>query len=162
MKRQLLIALTCVFVGVGALVIAPPSASAQFRVGPTVGYNIDNESGFIGADAFVGVYRLTDMIAIHANPGLSYYFIEDITLLAFDLDVAFLIEVSDMLIPYVAPGLGISYASFNDVSDTDLDFNLIGGAMFEISGIQPFAELRLRLGDGGSALEFAGGVLFGF
>lgn len=161
MKKQLLITLTCLFVGFGALVIAPAPASAQFRVGPHVGYNIDNESAFIGADAFIGVYRLTDMIAIHANPGLSYYFIEDITLLAFDLDVALLIEVSDTITPYVAPGLGISYVSFLGASDTDLDFNLIGGAMFEIAGVQPFAELRLRLGDG-SALEFAGGVLFGF
>lgn len=140
----------------------PHQAEAQFRVGPHIGYNFDVEELFLGAEVWVGIFRVTDSITIHGNPGLSYYFVDEITLLAIDLDVAVLFEVSEIAEPYAQIGLGIGYVSWEDHSDTDVGFNLVGGALFLPDKMfQPFAELRARLEDD-SSIEIAGGVLFEF
>ena len=140
----------------------PNQADAQFRVGPHVGYNFDIEELFIGADIWVGIYRITDSISLHGNPGLSYYFVDEITLLMFDIDVAVLFEIGAIVEPYAGIGLGIGYVSWEGHSDTDLGFNLNGGALFMPDNMfQPFVELRARIEDD-SAIEIAGGVLFSF
>ena len=140
----------------------PNQADAQFRVGPHIGYNFDVEELFLGAEVWVGIFRITDSITLHGSPGISYYFVDEITLLAIDLDVSVLFEVSEIAEPYAQVGLGIGYASWEGNSDTDVGFNLVGGSLFLPDKMfQPFAELRARLEDD-SAIEVAGGVLFEF
>ena len=139
-------------------------ASAQFRVGPHVGFNIDSDNLFIGVDGWIGIYRITDLVSIHGNPGLSYYFVDgDASLFIIDLDVQFLFEVNDTVAPYVGPGLGVAFVSVGDFSDTDIEFSISGGALFlHDQRIQPFAEARLRSVADGNGFELAGGALFQF
>ena len=141
----------------------PDEASAQFRVGPHVGYNFDAEVAFVGADAWFGIFKLSDMIQIHANLGASYYFldVDDVTLVRFDLNVPLLFDVGSPAVkPYVAPGLAVGWASTDNDSETDVGLNLIGGALFLTDGMfQPFVQFRVTISES-TEFDAMGGVMF--
>jgi hypothetical protein len=152
-------------VGVAVFGGAQREASAQFRIGPHLGYNFDVEELYIGADAWIGLFTLSETIELHGMPSFSYYVgTEFVTLFVLDLDLTLKFDVADMVAPYAFGGLGISFASVDDtdISDTEFDFNLGGGALFLPDGmLEPFTELRLRLGDS-SSVELRAGLLFRF
>ena len=59
--------------------------------------------------------------------------------------------------PYAGAGLGIARSS----SNTDVGLNLFGGVRFKPMGTAaPYAEARLRLGDGSAFILTAGVLLF--
>ena len=143
-------------------------ASAQFRIGPHVGYSFDAEELFLGAEGWIGIYQISEMIELHGNFSVSYYFVEgDATLMQFAFHVPFLFDInSDLIKPFVGPGIGIYYAHVEiealgiSDSDTDAAFNIVGGALFlHDQVIQPFAQLRLSI-DEDTNFELMGGVMF--
>ncbi|MDX9723433.1 MAG: hypothetical protein RBU37_21980 [Myxococcota bacterium] len=166
MLHRLLIvgAALCVF----AFVSAPDEASAQFRIGPHIGYNFDGERLFAGADAWIGITSLAPTIELHGNVGASYYFVEDVTFFRFDVNLPFLFDVGTPIVkPYVAPGLALAYVSVDtplgDISDTDVAANVIGGGLFlPDEMINPFAQLRISFGDWDDTFELMGGAMFKF
>ena len=136
-------------------------ASAQFRFGPHPGLDFDTEQGFGGVDVWFGLYWFSDDVSLHANLGTSYFFIEKVTLIRFDVNFPFLFDLgTDIVQPYAAPGLMISYKSWTGESSWDVAANAIGGALFLTDGmVQPFVQFRLTIEEKiGAAIM--GGVLF--
>ena len=138
----------------------------------TVGGGVLHERGWeigflqyeLGADAWVGLYRINDLISVHGNPGLSYYLLDgDASQFVVDIDLQFLLEVSELIAPYAGPGVSIALASAGDTSASDVDLTVTGGALFlHTEQIQPFAEIRLRGLTEEPAFEIAAGALFRF
>jgi len=155
------------------LFVGQNDAEAQFRIGPHAGYSVDVEQGFVGADAWIGLVGISDTITMHLNPAFSYYFMpENTSLFSIDVNVPFLFKIPnfDILRPYAAPGLSIRRFSVDvgnddfgiNVSDTDIGFNVIGGALFMAdSNINPFAQLKLTIADG-TDFAIMGGAMFKF
>ena len=164
MRNRILLTLLIALVTFGALSTQAEPAHAQFRIGPHGGMALEGETLFLGADAWFGLYRINELISIHANPGLSYYLLEgDASRFTVDLDAQFLLEVSDSIAPYAGPGLSIARANAGDSEATDVDVTVTGGALFlHTDQIQPFAEIRVRGLTETPAFEIAAGALFRF
>lgn len=156
--------------GIAALALTTHAAdaSAQLRVGPQAGMNLDSDFALVGVDAWLGLTNVADGVQLHFSPGVAYYLddFESATLMAMNLDLNFLYELSDMVRPYGILGLGINYVSVEILgerqSDTDMGLNLGAGALFLSEGeVQPFAELRIGLHDDTFA-EVVAGALWRF
>lgn len=157
-----------------ALITAPREAEAKIRVGPHVGYSTDIEEVFVGADLWFGLVGIGDLVQLNLNPEFSYYFLpENTSLWSIDLNAPFLFGIPglDLLSPYVGPGLTIRHATANadagvfgdlSASDTDIGFNIVGGAIFMPDGfVNPFAGIEASLADR-SDFSVLGGVLVSF
>jgi hypothetical protein len=137
-------------------------ANAQVSFGAQLSIADDTDLG-IGARANFGLpYTGVRVIA-----SFDYFFPEVDGFDYFEINgnVAYSIPVlTPGFSPYVGGGLNLARASVDagslgDVSDTELGFNLLGGASFGIGPIKPFAELRIELG-GGEQFVIAGGINF--
>lgn len=143
-------------------------------VGPRLNVELDGGDFAIGVEARFGVLQIANAIRLDVRPSFDYYFIDapegiDITLLGIAGDALFAFNIGNPLVePYALAGLSIGFVSVDsdfseaDGSETDIGFNLGGGAKFLTNGnIQPYAELRVTIGDFDPIL-LGGGVLFFF
>lgn len=152
MKRNILIA------GFFALAFAvSQDAHAQNQVGVNLGYNLEAERVFAGAQFRAQPASLPVII----NPSIETYFIENLTWLQIDLNALYPFGIDNQsFTPYAGGGLGINYFKpENGDSNTEAGLNLIAGATFGFSRIQPFAEARINI-DNGTNVGIRGGVLF--
>lgn len=153
------------------VVVIPQTGMSQVKVGPAVGYDVDAEAAMLGGELGFGV-SLSEDVTIMGNPSFSYYFIDGGSLVAVDFDGHYDFPIDGSVTPYAGAGLGLRRFSFDvpddtnfpnsqiDDSHTDLVFNLLGGARFEVeSAFEPFAEIKLSSGDG-STVGLLGGILF--
>ena len=153
-------------------------AQAQFTLIPYVGYNIDDGFGFlvgIGAE-FVAPFELSNL-DLSIAPSVEYVFTEDFNGggIVSDISTSYLQVNGDVIAKFapngsIAPfaGAGIAYGIFSvdsdiagvDLSSSDIGLNLLGGVTFPGAlGIgEPFANGRLTLINGGSAISLIGGI----
>jgi hypothetical protein len=152
-----------------ALLLTAREASARppIGIGPRVSLNLDGTDLGIGAEARIGLLQLSPMMRLDLRGSFDWYFPgSDVTffVLAADALLAFPLASVPMVEPYALAGLGIAHTSVDvggfEGSATDVGLHLGGGAKFLPTGaIQPFAELRIWVGDG-SFVAITGGVLF--
>lgn len=152
MKR---IALISLFLAV--ITFTATDATAQTRIGANVGYNLDAEEFFAGAQARFGAGGLPVII----NPSIETYFIDNFTWLQIDVNALYPFGVDNSTFtPYAGGGLGVNYIKPENLdSRTDAGLNLIAGATFGFGRLTPFAEARINFDDG-TNVGIRGGVLF--
>lgn len=124
--------------------VSPISAQLRPHVGPHLGANFDSD------DLLVGVhFGLPIVNRLEFYPSFDIYFPEFGTLLGFNGDLKVSAQLADRerLSIYGGGGLNILYANVNDVSETDLGGNLIGGFETRLGRVHPYVEGRLRLHD---------------
>jgi hypothetical protein len=155
---------TAALLAVGITALGSADAQAQVFIGPYVGYNLDAEEVYFGANVYAPLPVVIGKSQLVANPGFDYYpFIDNATLWALNLDVLYPIPVeSPSFTPYIGSGLLIQRVSIDiagiSASETDVGLNLRGGSMFGTSGpVKPFAEAVLVIADE-SGLLLKGGV----
>ncbi len=143
---------------------SPSNGRAQTSVSPHIGYDVDVEELLIGGSVQFGVPGVAVAgVALRFSPGFSYYLEGNgATFFVVDLDTRYPFNAGNVQ-PYVGGGLflrrvSVDVAILGSVSDTDVGLNLMGGAAFgSFSRVRPFAECRLRVGDG-STLVLLGGL----
>ena len=142
-----------------AATFAAPRAEAQFSLLPYIGYNTEDDTGFqvgIGTD-FVAPFNIANL-DLSIRPSVEYQFFDlpdgvdvDVTALQFNGDVVARFAGSPTLQPYGGAGIALFYQSFDDGddsdSDTELGFNLFGGAEFSMGQLNPFAQARISFFD---------------
>lgn len=149
-KLAILAFLFAGFIGLGG-----KEAAAQNSFGVNVGYNLDAEEFFAGAQARFG----TPSIPIVINPSIETYFIDNVTWLQIDVNALYHIgrDYTTTFTPYFGAGLGIDAIEGN----TDAGLNLIAGADFGKGRMRPFTEARININDG-TNVGVRGGLLFTF
>lgn len=157
----------------GAVTVAgtPSQASAQWAIGPHVGYNVDASEVNLGATAQINVPGAKiGAVQLAANPGFEFYpFIgTGASLLVFNFDIIYPLTAKAPVSPYIGAGLMIGRSSFSITfpggtisgSSTDAGLNLKGGVLFSKGKtIRPFAEATLVLSNA-TTLVLRGGVQF--
>lgn len=145
-------ALAVALVLLGGVSVAAEAQSSALHFGPRIGYNFDAEEFTLGVHF---LKPLTNAIAFY--PSVDYFLVDGVTLLGLNADLRYQVPAQNLEWLYLGAGLNLLYASADGESDTDAGLNLIGG--FQPAGasrIKPFAEGRLRLGDGSSFAVFGG------
>ena len=141
-----------------SLIFSTRDAAAQNAIGANVGYDIDAEEWFAGAQ-----FRLAPAsLPVIINPSVETFFVDGFTWLHFDLNALYPFGVDNTTFtPYAGAGLGIDYIkSENGDGNTDAGLNLLFGANFGMGRIQPFAEARIRV-DSEVGVAVRGGILLG-
>ena len=150
------------------LIVVPTGLQAQVALGPQLSFADDADFG-IGARATLGLPMQT--VPLEATASFDYFFPDgDFTYWEINTNVVYLFNLpaAPTVTPYAGGGFNIAHVSIDqDVfgvgtvsfSNTDLGFNLLGGAKFNVGTFTPYGELRIELG-GGEQFVFAGGVQF--
>ncbi|HMB94116.1 MAG TPA: outer membrane beta-barrel protein [Rhodothermales bacterium] len=143
-----------------ALGIQTASAQIGIRIGPRVGYEIDDlNEVFIGADARLDILTLPVII----NPAFDYYLTDGGDLFQLSANALYTFGINNTLFtPYAGAGVGITRFSsdVSDFSDTNVGLNIVGGAEFGFGGLRPFVQAQLTLDGESDLTTIAGGLLF--
>ncbi len=139
----------------------------QTRLGVQLGFGTEIESLGIGVR---GDYAVTDNLLI--APDIMYFFPDDdfgidVNWFDINLNANYIFEVSNPdVFPYLLAGFNIAIISvdfgdipgFTDTDETEVGFNLGGGADFLVGNIVIFGELRYAVGN--DQLVLGGGLKF--
>lgn len=143
---------SCALVLLFWLAVAGP-ARADVGLGGHLGVNLDHGNVHLGVDALIPVKQITPRVELALWPNFAHVFIHDghdVELLGFDVPFAFN-AISDVVTPFVAPGLGLSIGD-----DTTVKVNAIGGVFFHVGRVRPFTAVALRFVRGTYADLLAG------
>lgn len=130
------------------------SASAQSRFGVRAGVYMDQDDGFVGVHAI-------SVIARHWKfaPNFEYVLVDRGSLFTINADFQHDLPSRSSTVFWLGGGLGISHASFRDVSNTDTGLNLLVGANFGRRPACPFIQAKVTFFDD-NALVLGGGITF--
>jgi hypothetical protein len=129
------------------------AARADVSLGGHLGVNLDHGNVHLGVDALIPVKQITPRVQLLLWPNFAHVFIQDshdVELLGFDVPFAFN-RLSDVVIPFIAPGLGLSIGD-----ETTVKVNAIGGVFFQLGRLRPFTALAIRFVRGTYADLLAG------
>ena len=142
---------------VAAALAWPGVLSAQIDLGPQVNWGDDVDFG-VGGRVWLGIPAGIPLAAIGS---FDYFFPgNDVTYWEFNANAVYSFPIpSDVVAPYAGAGFNIAHASANSVGNTELGFNILGGAKFTVGQFTPFGELRFEL-SGGEQFVITGGLLF--
>lgn len=150
----------------GGALLVPMSAEAQtgLKVGPRLGIPLGDldpgSSLFLGLDARAHGTGLP----VVPNASIDYYLTDRdaVSYLAIDLNALYEFGISNQqFTPYAGGGLGITHVSVDALgSDTDVGLNLVGGARFPLSSVEPFVQFNAMIGTESERLGLTGGILF--
>ena len=153
------------------LFLAQPATAqiANLQVAPRIGYDIagDVEEAFVGGEVRFGLGELPVLL----NGVFDYYFAEDpLTFFQISANALYYFGIdNEMFTPYAGAGLSINRISVDidtggfgavDASSNEIGVNLIGGAVLEMPGLRPFAQLQYTTSDFDLG-TITVGVLFG-
>jgi hypothetical protein len=133
-------------------ITAYAEGAAVNSYGPRVGFSSNPDQLVVGGQLSVG--NVTPEITF--DPNVELGFGDNVTLIAFNLDMHYHFDLSGSnWRPYAGAGLGINFVSEDlppgisaDNSSTNVGGQLIGGASVPTaSGNQFFGELKLGIGD---------------
>jgi len=148
-RRSLLaLAVMVLVAGTGGL----RAQTRNMHIGPRIGYNFDVEKVALGAQ-----FGLPIATRLEFYPSFDYYFVDEGSLWALNGDLKYRVFPERPRWLYVGAGVNVARAGVNDVHDTEVGFNLLGGIESLRGRIHPFAEARLTIGDG-SSFQIAGGL----
>jgi len=147
-------------------VLSARAQTPNIEIGPRLSFDLagDIQEFAIGFDSRLSIPTLP----VKFNGTFDYYFVDrNLTFyqIGFNVLVPFSIP-NPALAPYVGGGFGISRLSVDngrflsfDNGITDTGLNIIGGAIFKASGLKPFAQAQLTIGDI-DLFTITGGLLF--
>jgi len=162
MKKLLTLLVVCAF----ALPMTAQESKAQAAFLPYLGFDLDAQALFLGVGAEFGL-PFGQAIGLELRPSAEYLFSgegSDVTRLQFNADViGNLAGGGPGLGLFAGAGLGVRYFGGADGVDsaTNLGLNVLAGAEFGAGFLTPFAQGRVHIGDGGTALAVMGGVKLG-
>ncbi|MEY4512930.1 MAG: hypothetical protein RLZZ450_5052, partial [Pseudomonadota bacterium] len=131
------------------------TARADVSLGGHLGVNLDHGNVHLGVDALIPVKQISPRVQLALWPNFAHVFIHDyhdVELLGFDVPFIFN-TVSDVVLPFVAPGLGLSIGD-----ESTVKVNAIGGVFFHLGRVRPFTAVALRFVRGTYA-DWLAGVL---
>lgn len=118
-----------------SIAITAPLLAAD--VGIRAGRYNDSSEEFVGADA------LFDLGAINVNPNIEYWLVDDVTAGSANLDLTLDVARLGAAVPYVGAGVGLLYIDDEIIeAHTDLVGNLIGGVVFGLGRLKPYAQVK--------------------
>jgi opacity protein-like surface antigen len=152
-----------------AVVHAQVAAAKPLRLGPQATFITDGSTFGVGLR---GEYSLATMVPSLTDfrfvGSFDYYFPDVGSSFELNAGVATSFTMPNAPVtPYAGAGLSIFHSSADlgppvgTVSSTDVGLNILGGVRFRPMGSAlPYAEVRLRLGDGSAFIITAGALLF--
>lgn len=146
MKKRLL-----VLIALAVLVPAGAHAQALTSYGVRAGFSVDPEQIVLGGQLSVGDVAPN----LTFDPNVEFGFGDNLTIIAFNLDMHYHFDIHSSWRPYVGAGAGINLISFDappgfpgDDSTTEVGANFIFGAGTPTSsGNRFFGEMKLGVGD---------------
>ena len=118
-----------------SIAITAPLLAAD--VGIRAGRYNDSSEEFVGADA------LFDLGAINVNPNIEYWLVDDVTAGSANLDLTLDVARLGAAVPYIGAGVGLLYTDDEIIeAHTDLVGNLIGGVVFDLGRLKPYAQVK--------------------
>ena len=142
-----------------ALFTIPSGIQAQATLGPAVAYHDDFNLG-IGAALNVPIQEFGRGVAVLAD--FFYFFPDgDVDYLEINANLTYTFprdEVeSSFFAPYVLAGLNVANLSTDlaDSGTTELDFNLGGGAYFDLGSFRPNVGVKIEVNGGSGFVVFA-------
>ena len=126
--RNTLCTLGLVCAAGAVMVAAPQSASAQFRIGPQGGYNIDYNDGYVGLDMWIGLIKTGENTALNLSPSLSYFLTGSDADDAMYLDLDFLLASDSGGFANLFMGPGVFWDPLGDFNRGGINVNY--GVMF--------------------------------
>ena len=169
MKKLLIAASAALAVGVMA---APAQAQARFGVQANIADDADFGIGVRGqfglGEALNAEGGLSDLIGVVSFDFYPDCGPADCTYWEINGNALYPVRIEGSeLAPYFGGGLNIAHISFDsgvvgadDVSDTDLGLNVLGGLNLDLGGLGTFVEAKIELG-GGEQFVLTFGALFG-
>lgn len=162
-----------------ALPLTATNAQAQFVLTPYAGFNLEDGYGFlvgIGGE-FVAPFEISNL-DLSIAPSAEYVFtdFDGFSFFQVNGDVIAKFAPSGSIAPFAGAGLAVGFSSFEgedvdlgpfggviegeDVSDTDIGLNLLGGVVFPgaFAFGDPYAQGRLTLIGGGNLLSLMAGL----
>lgn len=125
------------FFAVLALVLAAAPSLLAADFGVRAGRFDDAETEFVGAEVVI------DLGTLNLNPNVEYFLEDDITAGTANLDFTLDIGRFARVQPYVGLGVGLLYVDDDFFgTETDLVGNAIGGVVFDLDVIKPYAQLK--------------------
>jgi hypothetical protein len=146
--------LSSVFIALAVSSLAP-AARADVSLGGHLGVNLDHGNVHLGVDALIPIKQITPRTQLSLWPNFAHVFIHDyhdVELLGFDVPFIFN-HISDVVSPFVAPGLGLSIGD-----ESTVKVNAIGGVFFQLGRVRPFTAVAVRLVRG-TYVDWLAGVL---
>ena len=147
------------------------AASQQLEgvsLGAVGGYNPDLEAPLLGVEGRFTFYA-APRVPLSIQPGFNYFFMGSseflgatarTTLLQFEVNALVNLELDAPVTPYAGVGPAMIYVqssvsssqgTWSSESNTDLGFNLLAGAAFELDGpLRPFGQFRVTFLEGNS------------
>lgn len=161
--KKLLIAV-CTVLAVGVMAIP---AEAQVQFGPQLSYADDFDFG-IGARAQFDLGSAVDEGGTFGDlrgvVSFDYFFpdceLGDCSYIEINGNALYPFDVEGEVEPYVGAGVNIARVSVEDVSDTEVGLNALGGINFGLGPFMAFSEARIEL-SGGEQFVLTFGALFG-
>ncbi len=155
--------MTSIFFGSQDIFAQGQQGQVRLRGALVFGTEIESIGIQVGGD-----YAITDNILF--APDFIYFFPDsdfgiDVNWFDINLNANYLFEVSNPdVVPYALAGFNIAIISvdfggitgFSDANDTEVGFNLGGGADFLVGAVVVFGEIRYALGN--DQLVLGGGV----
>ncbi|HEX6160561.1 MAG TPA: hypothetical protein VF111_10375 [Thermoanaerobaculia bacterium] len=128
------------FVILLTLVVVATSSLYAADFGVRAGRFRDTESEFIGAELVI------DAGMVNLNPNIEYFLdtADDVTAGTANLDFTFDIGRFARFQPYAGLGVGLLYADNPNFggTETDLVGNAIGGVVFDLDFLEPYAQVK--------------------
>jgi hypothetical protein len=145
--------------GLACACFANVAHAERATLGPHLGFNLDFDDPFLGVESRIDLTSVGSSVILQLNPSFSYYFVDNIDLFNFSLNLPFEFVIGgSKLRPFVAPGFGLYHFS-NGGSNTEAALMLLAGLLFRLGVVDPFIQLRVAIADESWA-DLMGGVLF--
>jgi outer membrane immunogenic protein len=177
MKKVLTVAALCLLF----VTAAPAQGIGFYAIGGGVGFVNVSPSGADSQSGF-GFNARADLGEIIPNlrlvPEINYWSVSESAEgyswkwsdFAINGNVQYHIDVEGSIQPYVGGGLGLNFVTFSvpnifgvggSVSSTEIGINLIGGALFNLSGnLTPYGEIRYVLVSNMNHLMIQAGIMY--
>ena len=147
-----ILATACLLAAVLALQPKESVAQVKTQVGPRVGFDLNDVEAFLVG----GELRLeVETLPIDFNAVFDYYFKSNYDFWQLSFNALYPIAPTETVRPYVGAGLGFAGADASSL----LGVNILGGAIFTIGKLRPYAQLQLTAGNP-DLLAISGGLLF--
>ena len=112
--------------------------------GVRTGYYTDAEGVFLGGEYLTGIAQSVDF-----NPNIEYVFVDNMTLMTFNIDAHYDFYEKRGKFVYLGAGLGFAYTKVDgfDKSDTKTGLNLLFGTGINRKPVIPYFQAKIMLGD---------------
>jgi hypothetical protein len=137
------------------LVAAVPASAGPVGFRASGGWYTESEEFFLGAGAEIGAATITVI------PSIEWLFVDSGSAYSLNVDGTLNVLPMGVATGYLGAGLGwFTFDPENGDGDTDMIYNLIAGAKFNLTSLKPFGQFKWVVQDGDDPLVFSLGLRF--